>query len=105
MPTKETSVPPALQPEPPDPGHQLVRFLAWLKKRGAVKSLAHCKKKWKDLDVEGISKRLGPARMAVYASSRGDKVLVLEDTVWADQWMVHYGEEVPHHGQAAISRR
>jgi hypothetical protein len=104
MPTKEPSVPPALQPEPPDLGHQVVRFLAWLKKRGAVKSLAHCKKKWKDLEVEATAKRLEPARIAVYASSRGDKVVVLKDTVWADRWMIYYGEEIPHHGQAERTR-
>lgn len=82
-----------------DPGHEIVKFLAWLKKRGTVKSLVHCRRKWRDLDIEDMARELGPDLMAIYLSSRVGKVVVLKDAVWADKWMIYYDEEVPHHGQ------
>jgi len=93
-----------IPPDSPDPGHETVKFLAWLKKRGTVKSLVHCRRKWKNLDIENIAQELGPYLMAIYVSSRVGKVVVLEDAVWADRWMIYYDEEVPHHGQMTGSR-
>lgn len=47
-------------------------------------------------DAKRFIKDMGEERIALYLS-RGNKVIVLKDKVWADQWMMHYDLEVPHH--------
>jgi hypothetical protein len=88
-------------PPQPDPGYDATRFIAWIKKRGAVRRLCKCVQKWQPdgLDIELIIKRLGPSNISIFRTSGGEKVVGLIDKVWADQWMTHYGLEVPHHAQ------
>lgn len=88
-------------PPPPDPTYPVTEFIQWLKKRGMVKSLKLCKKKWESegLDIEKILKDLNPL-LGLYRSKGGEKVVKLEDRVWADKWMIHYKLEVPHHRHA-----
>jgi len=82
--------------------HGIVRFLAWLKKRGAHQRLMYCRKKW---DRVGINIReicRGPARGIMHVQddpSTGEKWVVLDDLVRADTLMIEFGEEIPHHGQ------
>jgi hypothetical protein len=82
--------------------HDIVRFLAWLKKRGAQQRLIYCRKKWdgKGIDIREICR--GPARgmMRVQSDpSTGEKWVVLDDLVRADTLMIQFDEEVPHHSQ------
>lgn len=90
-------------PAPPPPDDitlEVVRFLAWLKKRGASQRLIYCTKKWdkKGVCIKEICR--GPARGKMKLQSdpsTGEKWVVLFDLVWADNLMIEYGEEVPHH--------
>lgn len=82
--------------------HDIVRFLAWLKKRGAQQRLIYCRKKWdgKGIDIKAICR--GPARGMMHVQndpSTGEKWVVLDDLVLADNLMIEFDEEVPHHGQ------
>jgi hypothetical protein len=90
----------------PDPGYKGTRFIAWLKKRGAVQRLSKCMIKWsrEGLDIERTVNRMGTANIDIYRSSGGEKVVVLKNKVWADQWMIHYGLEIPHHAQPARTK-
>ena len=83
---------------PPDPTFQVTEFLSWLKKRGALRKLKDCENKWKreGLDIEKILNKFDESYIAIYLS-RGEKVVLLKNKVWADQWMSHYDLEVPHH--------
>ncbi|GAB6286917.1 MAG: hypothetical protein STSR0009_31200 [Methanoregula sp.] len=79
---------------------EIVRFLAWLKKRGRSVKLKICHLKWdpKDIPIEDICRKSARGRMHVRRNpSTGDKWVVLDDLVWADNLMIDYGEEVPHH--------
>jgi len=60
--------------------------------------LSECNKKWEleGLNIESIIKELGPQYLGIYRY-RGEKVVKLENKVWADQWMSYYDLEVPHH--------
>ena len=81
---------------------EIVRFLAWLKKRGAEQRLIYCKKKWesKGIHVKEICKGYARGMMHVQNDpATGEKWVVLDDVVGADKLMMEYGEEVPHHGQ------
>lgn len=40
-----------------------------------------------------------PEYIAIRKSSDGQKVISLNDLPWADQWMIYYDLEIPHHGQ------
>ena len=82
--------------------HDIVRFLAWLKKRGAQQRLIYCRKKWdgKGIDINMICR--GPVRGMMHVQhdpSTGEKWVVLDDLVRADNLMIEFDEEVPHHGQ------
>ena len=88
------------KPPEPDPTYQVTRFLSWLKKRGAIRKLSECTRKWapEGLDIESVADRFYPELIGVYRY-RGEKVVSLNDKVWADRWMIYYDLEVPHHGQ------
>jgi hypothetical protein len=90
----------ASSPFPDEPTLEVVRFLAWLKKRGAQQRLIYCNKKWerKGIRIKDICR--GPARGMMHVQndpSTGEKWVVLDDLVWADNLMIEFGEEVPHH--------
>jgi len=60
------------------------------------------RKKWdgKGIDIREICK--GPARGMMHMQpdpSTGEKWVVLNDLVRADNLMIEFGEEVPHHSQ------
>jgi len=85
-----------------EPTLETVRFLAWLKKRGAACRLMYCRKKWeqKGIRVQEICRGYAQGMMHVqHDPSTGEKWVVLDDLVWADNLMIEFGEEVPHHGQ------
>ncbi len=84
-------------PTPPDPTFSVTRFISWLSKRGGLRPLSECKRKWdgEGLDIESIIKEFNP-QLKLYRS-RGEKVVKLENKVWASQWMSYYDLEVPHH--------
>ena len=83
---------------PPDPSYSVARFLSWLLKRGGIKDLTACKKKWEreGLDIENVIKEFSPNYLRLYIS-RGEKIVRLENKAWASQWISHYDLEVPHH--------
>ncbi|HOJ97209.1 MAG TPA: hypothetical protein PK024_10295 [Methanospirillum sp.] len=85
-------------PKGPDPKEKGAVFLGWLKKRGGLRSAADCRRKCTEngFEAKWFIKEMGEERIALYFS-RGNKVIVLKDMVWADQWMMHYNLEVPHH--------
>lgn len=85
-------------PNPPDPTYPVARFLSWLIKRGSIRRLSECKKKWDDegLDIERVVKELGPRYIGIYRH-KGEKIVKLENQAWASQWISHYDLEVPHH--------
>lgn len=90
----------ASSPLPDEPSLDVVRFLAWLKKRGASQRLIYCNKKWesKGIRVKEICRGFAQGKLRVQKDpSTGDKWVVLDDLVWADNLMMEYGEEVPHH--------
>jgi hypothetical protein len=90
----------AIRPRTPEPSLICVHFLSWLKKRGATVSLRDCVVKWgKRFDIEETIKTLGPAIIILARTSGGEKVIRLMDKPWADQWMIYYRMEVPHHRQ------
>jgi len=85
-------------PDPPDPTYPVAKFLSWLIKRGSIRRLSECKKKWgaEGLDIESIVKELSPQYIGTYRY-KGEKIVKLEDQVWASQWISYYDLEVPHH--------
>ena len=81
---------------------EVVRFLAWLKKRGASVRLIYCNKKWeqKGIRVKDICRGYARGKLRLRNDpSTGDKWVVLDDLVWADNLMIEYDEEIPHHCQ------
>lgn len=84
---------------PPNPTFHVTEFIQWLKKRGAVRRLKECKKKWESegLNIETIVEELNPY-LCVYRY-KGEKVIKLENKPWADQLMSRCNLEVPHHSQ------
>jgi hypothetical protein len=88
-------------PPEPDPGIRTAAFIAWLKKRGAVWPLPGCIFAWarKGIDVEETVKRLGIHKIRVCRTGGGQKAVFLADKAWADRWLRHYGQELPHHSQ------
>jgi hypothetical protein len=83
-----------------EPTLEVVRFLAWLKKRGASQRLIYCNKKWeqKGIRVKEICRGHARGMMHVQSDpSTGEKWVVLDDLVWADNLMIEFGEEIPHH--------
>lgn len=85
-------------PDGIDPGKDGAKFLAWLKKRGARQPVWRCRKRCPitGFDPTGFVKSLDTAHIEI-PTVNGEKWIVLNNLVWADQWMVYYGEEVPHH--------
>ena len=94
-----------VSPLPPDDDgitQEVVRVLAWLKKRGANQRLIYCTKKWERKGIRLREICRGPAhgKMRVQSDpSTGEKWVVLDDLVWADNLMMEFGEEIPHHSQ------
>ena len=85
-----------------DPDREAVRFLAWIKKRGAKVKCLYCRKKWGkySLCAEDLPSKFGEDKIHVQRNpSTGEKWIVLDDLPWADNLMIEYGEEVPHHRQ------
>ncbi|MBU4373727.1 MAG: D-lyxose/D-mannose family sugar isomerase [Euryarchaeota archaeon] len=82
---------------PPNPTFHVTEFIQWLKKRGAIRKLKECKKKWESegLNIESIVEELKP--YLCIARFRGEKVVKLENKPWADQLMSRHNLEVPHH--------
>lgn len=85
--------------EGPDPEHEGAVFLAWLKKRGGMRSEKDCKRKCQEngFTAKEFINKVGEDHIRLYRRSGGGKVIKLMNKVWADQWMIYYGKEVPHH--------
>ena len=88
----------AVVPNPPDPTYPVAKFLSWLIKRGSIRRLSECKKKWEDegLDIERVVRELCPQYICIYRY-KGEKIVKLENQAWASRWISHYDLEVPHH--------
>lgn len=88
-------------PEGPDPGHGGAVFLGWLKKRSGIRKVSHCESKCKEngFTAKEFIQSVGEDHVLLARTSGGEKVIKLQENkrVWADQWMAHYGIEVPHH--------
>ena len=78
-------------PSPPKPAYDIARFISWLKKRGAIRDLRECVKKWKreGINIEESIKNLGIGFIRIYRSSGGGKVVRLMALAWADQWLAY----------------
>ena len=86
------------RPDGVDPGRDGARFLAWLKKRGAEQPVSKCRKRCHitGIDPTGFVRSLDTSQIEIRLRN-GEKWIVLNNKPWADQWMIYYGEEVPHH--------
>lgn len=86
-------------PESPDPGFDGASFLSWLKKRGAMRRLQECERRCQEYEftAKDFVKKIGVEKIQIAQTGNGNKVLKLVDKVWADQWMIFYDQEVPHH--------
>jgi hypothetical protein len=83
----------------PDPGSRVAQFIAWLKKRGYIQNYTKCEMKCKHLclDLEkDILDVLGCEIIGVY-TSRGEKLVVLENRTWAQDISRYHGVDIPHH--------
>ena len=91
----------------PDPGQELIYLIGWLKKRAGIVKLSQCNKKWKKegINIKDEIRRIGTDLIRIYRTRGGEKVVRLMDLPWADQWLVYYGAEVPHHGQYVKTKR
>ena len=63
--------------------------------------LDDCERDWnrEGFDVRSAIQNLDSDLIGIYRSNGGMKVVLLKDKKWADQWMIYYDLEVPHHGQ------
>lgn len=86
-------------PEGPDPEEKGAIFLGWLKNRGGMRKVQDCQRKCREngFGAKEFVDSMGPEYIRLYRATGGDKVIRLENFVWADQWMTHYDLEVPHH--------
>ncbi len=86
-------------PDGPDPEEKGAIFLGWLKKRGGMRKIQDCQRKCREngFEARDFIDAMGQERICLYRASGGDKVIKLENLVWADQWMTYYDLEVPHH--------
>lgn len=86
-------------PPPPDPGYEGTVFLQWLKKRGAMRKKYDCERKCREngFTAKEFVHRMGKDQVRLARTRNGEEVVKLMDRVWADQWMIHHGLEVPHH--------
>lgn len=91
--------------EGPDPGRVGAIFLGWLKRNGGAKHLTTCERKMRHLglDLGPSVSEWGQERISV-VPGRGDKVVWLKDTRWADLWASLHDVEVPHHSQSLKSK-
>ena len=89
----------------PNPGQKLIPFIGWIKKRAGVRTLKECNKKCKKegIDIEEF-KKIGADLICIYRY-KGEKVVVLKDLPWADQWATYYGIEIPHHSHFVSPKR
>jgi hypothetical protein len=88
---------------PPQPVVQslnMARFLSWLMKKGGMHNLKRCERKWEreGINIEGSIRELDRSVITI-ETSRGEKVVRLNDWAWADQWVSYYGQKIPHHRQ------
>ena len=62
-------------------------------------SFRHCTLKARELgfDASSFIKTMHLEHIAIRMSSDGQKVISLNDLPWADQWMIWYDLEIPHH--------
>ena len=88
-------------PEGPDPKEEGAIFLGWLKKRGVIRKFQDCERKCKKNGFQAkiFVKKMGDSLIGLYTDKEGKKVIFLKNKVWADQWMIFYDKEVPHHRQ------
>lgn len=86
-------------PEEPDPEEGGTIFLGWLKKRGGMRKVQDCQRKCREngFGAKEFVDSMGPEYIRLYRTSGGDKVIRLENLVWADQWMTYYDLKLPHH--------
>ena len=88
--------------DPQNSGSEAVRFLAWVKKRGARVRYPYCRKKWERSGIcaEDLVKKFGDDKIRVQRHpSSGERWVILLDLPWADNLMIEFDEEVPHHRQ------
>lgn len=90
----------------PDPPRDVVRFLAWLKKRGRVRHVGDCRRMCVrlGLELDAVLKSVGPGCLCMFRTGGGDRVVRIMDLPWADNCMERHGLEVPHHGQRLCRR-
>jgi hypothetical protein len=90
---------PTSHPDGPDPKDEGAIFLGWLKKRGGMSRLPDCERKCMEngFQAKKFIKEMGETFIGIYVTRGGEKVIKLENLVWADQWMILYKKEVPHH--------
>jgi len=87
------------RPSGPDPKEEGAIFLGWLKKRGAIRNVKDCERRCQEstFHAKTFVREIGSEYIGLYSIGREGKVIKLEDKVWADNWMIYYGVEVPHH--------
>lgn len=86
-------------PKGQNPGFEGAVFLGWLKKRGALREVKDCERKCLEngFTAKEFIKQVGQEKIRIGETGNGNKVIVLVDKPWADQWMTYYDVEVPHH--------
>lgn len=95
-------------PSPPDPGLDLTKFLAWLKKHSSVWPLELCQRKWDQLghrgeDIEQIIRKMARYDLVTLGTvtKKGKSIVCIcvKDRPWADNWASYRNCELPHHGK------
>lgn len=86
----------------PDPRRKLTRLLAWLKKRGGIKSLSLCERKASQIELDDLEdkiKDIPNIRIMIGIIPKGDreKGIYICDKGWADGLAKYYDLEIPHH--------
>jgi len=86
-------------PAGPDPGLDGAVFLGWLKKRGSLRKVKDCERKCMEngFSAKEFIKKVGQEKIRFAMTGNGNKVIQLVEKPWADQWMIYYDVEVPHH--------
>ena len=88
-------------PQPLVQSPNMARFLSWLMKRRGMCNLKICERKWEreGIDIESCIRELDRSVITI-GTSRGEKVVQLEDWAWATQWVRHHNQLLPpHHRQ------
>lgn len=75
-------------PDMPDPGERGAEFLAWIKNLGYAWPLKKCEAYGLPigLDIYEFVKKMGPERISIRRSRKGEKVVLVEDKTWASKW-------------------